>query len=190
MEHGMNCPHHADKDEACTCALTERTMHAAWRKRAEEAETRIAALEAQVKALTEERDSLQDAVDFLNTMNDEQDEWFTRIVNDHGGWHEDLPTGEAHIEEIIGNLKKDRDAQAEAVRNAGCFFCRDCDAVRCDTEILSKLRKIAEQAGKRQWWNVMVYIIELNGVALAAMREAVNANPIARAAVEGGKRED
>lgn len=137
MEHGMNCPHHADKDEACTCALTERTMHAAWRKRAEEAETRIAALEAQVKALTEERD-----------------------------------------------------AQAEAVRKEGCFFCRDCDAVRCDTEIMSKLRKIAEQAGKRQWWNVMVYIIELNGVALAEMHEAVNANPIARAAVEGGKRED
>ena len=57
MEHGMNCPHHADKDEACTCALTERTMHAAWRKRAEEAEARIAALESQVKALTEERDA-------------------------------------------------------------------------------------------------------------------------------------
>jgi len=65
MEHGMNCPHHADKDEACTCALTERTMHAAWRKRAEEAETRIAALEAQVKALTAERDAQAEAVRVL-----------------------------------------------------------------------------------------------------------------------------
>ena len=61
-DHGMNCPHHADKDEACTCALTERTMHAAWRKRAEEAETRISALEAQVKALTAERDAQAEAV--------------------------------------------------------------------------------------------------------------------------------
>lgn len=66
-DHGMNCPHHADKDEACTCALTERTMHAAWRKRAEEAETRIAALESQVKALTEERDAQAEAVRVLGT---------------------------------------------------------------------------------------------------------------------------
>ena len=65
MEHGMNCPHHADKDEACTCALTERTMHAAWRKRAEEAETRIAALEAQVKSLTADRDAQAEAVRVL-----------------------------------------------------------------------------------------------------------------------------
>lgn len=58
MEHGMNCPHHADKDEACTCAVTERTMHAAWRKRAEEAE-------AQAKALTAERDAQAEAVRVL-----------------------------------------------------------------------------------------------------------------------------
>lgn len=132
MEHGMNCPHHADKDEACTCALTERTMHAAWRKRAEEAETRIAALEAQVKALT-----------------------------------------------------ADRDAQAEAVRNAGCFFCRDCDAVRCEEGVASKLRKIAEQSGKRNWWNVVIYVIELHRMVLDAMRRDMN-NPIAAAAVKGG----
>jgi hypothetical protein len=56
--------------------------------------------------------------------------------------------------------------------------------VRCRPEITSKLRKIAEQSGKRQWWNVMVYIIELNGLALSYLREAVNTNPIARAAVE------
>lgn len=131
-DHGMNCPHLADKDEACTCALTERTMHAAWRKRAEEAETRIAALEAQVKALT-----------------------------------------------------ADRDAQAEAVRNAGCFFCRDCDAVRCEEGVASKLRKIAEQSGKRNWWNVVIYVIELHRMVLDAMRRDMN-NPIAAAAVKGG----
>jgi len=131
---------------------------------------RIAALEAQVKALTAERDSLQDAVDFLNTMNDEQNEWFTRIVNDHGGWHEDLPTGEAHIEEIIGNLKKDRDAQAEAVRVLG-HRVRSCE------HMLACYR-----VGRRP-----------SDVALDAARytaEAVDANAIARAAVEGGKRED
>jgi len=68
-------------------------------------------------------------------------------------------------------------ARIEALKeeHAAVCLCRDSDAARCDTEIMSKLRKIAEQAGKRQWWNVMVYIIELNGVALAAMREAVNA---------------
>jgi len=159
MEHGMNCPHHADKDEACTCALTERTMHAAWRKRAEEAETRIAALESQVKALTEERYSLQFAVDFLNTMNDELGEWFTRITDDHGGWHEDLPTGEAHIEEIIGNLKKERDAQAEAVRVLG------------------------EAVYETAW-----QVTDEGCDVLHNVSPAVMTNTIARAAVEGGSK--
>ena len=76
-------------------------------------------------------------------------------------------------------------AERDEARKSGCFFCQDCDAVRCRPEITSKLRKIAEQSGKRQWWNVMVYIIELNGLALSYLREAVNTNPIARAAVEG-----
>lgn len=65
MEHGMNCPHHADKDEACTCAVTERTMHAAWRKRAEEAEARIAALETALAAMTMDRDAQAEAVRVL-----------------------------------------------------------------------------------------------------------------------------
>jgi hypothetical protein len=50
LEHGMNCPHRTpNSDDDCTCGLrwrialqTEQTMHAAWRKRAEEAEAAIA----------------------------------------------------------------------------------------------------------------------------------------------------
>jgi len=126
---------------------------------------RIAALEAQVKALTEERDGLQDAVDFLNTMNDEQNEWFTRIVNDHGGWHEDLPTGEAHIEEIIGNLKKERDAQAEAVRVMG----KECKTFR---------NKYGDYPCTDDG----------DGCDVCTALADTDANPIARAAVEGGSK--
>lgn len=54
LTHGMNCPGTMnDMDQDCTCGLkwrielqTEQTMHAAWRKRAEEAETQLAALKA------------------------------------------------------------------------------------------------------------------------------------------------
>jgi len=55
--HGTNCAYRANPDEPCTCGVTERTereMHAAWRKRAEEAETALA-------AMTAERDGLRDA---------------------------------------------------------------------------------------------------------------------------------
>ena len=48
--HGTNCAYRADPDEPCTCGVTERTereMHAAWRKRAEEAETALAAMTAE-----------------------------------------------------------------------------------------------------------------------------------------------
>ena len=55
--HGMNCAHRSDSDEPCTCACryhaavdTERTMHAAWRKRAEEAERENADLRARLEA--------------------------------------------------------------------------------------------------------------------------------------------
>lgn len=47
--HGTNCAYRANPDEPCTCGVTERTereMHAAWRKRAEEAETALAAMTA------------------------------------------------------------------------------------------------------------------------------------------------
>lgn len=54
VAHGMNCPHLADKDEACTCAATERTMHAAWRKRAEEAENRIVELSLALAVMADE----------------------------------------------------------------------------------------------------------------------------------------
>lgn len=58
----------------------------------------------------------------------------------------------------------------EPIVRRPCFFCTDCDAVRCDHEVLSKLRHIAEQAGKRQWWNVLHTINELNRVALVSLR--------------------
>jgi len=56
--HGTNCAYRANPDEPCTCGVTERTereMHAAWRKRAEEAETALA-------AMTKERDDQAEAV--------------------------------------------------------------------------------------------------------------------------------
>lgn len=91
----------------------------------------------------------------------------------------------AALEAQVKTLTAERDAQAEAVRNAGCFFCRDCDAVRCEEGVASKLRKIAEQSGKRNWWNVVIYVIELHRMVLDAMRRDMN-NPIAAAAVKGG----
>ena len=59
--HGTNCAYRADPDEPCTCGVTERTereMHAAWRKRAEEAETALA-------AMTAERDARDVAIGVL-----------------------------------------------------------------------------------------------------------------------------
>lgn len=62
--HGMNCAHRSDSDEPCTCACryhaavdTERTMHAAWRKRAEEAERENADLRARLEAAEKDRDN-------------------------------------------------------------------------------------------------------------------------------------
>lgn len=61
--HGMNCAYRSDSDEPCTCACryhaavdTERTMHAAWRKRAEEAERENADLRARLDAAEQDRD--------------------------------------------------------------------------------------------------------------------------------------
>ena len=57
--HSRTCPVRGRplSDDDCTCGLkwhiqlrTEQEMHAAWRKRAEEAETREAALQARVEA--------------------------------------------------------------------------------------------------------------------------------------------
>jgi len=134
MEHGMNCPHHADKDEACTCALTERTMHAAWRKRAEEAEARIAALESQVKALTEERDAALKDFELLCSSD---------------------------LVSRVNILREERDAQAEAVRVLG------------------------EAVYETAW-----QVTDEGCDVLHNVSPAVMTNPIARAAVEGGKRED
>lgn len=51
MSHTISCPAHPGSDDDCTCGLvhrialaTEQEMHAAWRKRAEEAESELAAL--------------------------------------------------------------------------------------------------------------------------------------------------
>lgn len=92
----------------------------------------------------------------------------------------------AALESRLAAMTKDRDDQAEAVRNAGCFFCRDCDAVRCKAEITSNLRKIAAQSGKRNWWNVVIYVIELHRMVLDEMRRAMN-NPIAAAAKDAAQ---
>lgn len=56
LRHGMNCSGRAGDESGCTCGLlwrdqleTERTMHAAWRKRAEEAEAALAAQPAKAE---------------------------------------------------------------------------------------------------------------------------------------------
>ena len=136
---------------------------------------RIYFLETALAAMTAERDSLKDAVHFLNTMNDEQDEWFTRIADDHGGWHEDLPTGEAHIEEIIGNLKKERDARDVAIGVLGeevhvyRMHVGLCNAVNSRGWIV--LSRLQRGTVASNLWSDAV--------------RAVNANALARAAVEG-----
>jgi hypothetical protein len=84
------------------------------------------------------------------------------------------------LRSLLAAAEKTRDEQAEAV---GCFFCRDCDAVRCEPAVLSPLRHIAEQAGKRNWWNVLHTILELNKAAIRSMNRDIN-NPTAAAAVK------
>ena len=136
---------------------------------------RIYFLETALAAMTAERDSLKDAVHFLNTMNDEQDEWFTRIADDHGGWHEDLPTGEAHIEEIIGNLKKERDARDVAIGVLG-------EEVR----VYRMHVGLCNAVNSRGW--IVLSRLQRGTVASNLWSDAVravNANALARAAVEG-----
>jgi len=112
MEHGMNCPHHADKDEACTCALTERTMHAAWRKRAEEAETRIAALRAMEGGATMRR------YDKCRMVGEDGG---VMVETDNGAWCLSVEADAriAALEAQVKALTADRNAQAEAVRALG-----------------------------------------------------------------------
>lgn len=153
---------------------------------------RIYFLETALAAMTAERDSLKDAVHFLNTMNDEQDEWFTRIADDHGGWHEDLPTGEAHIEEIIGNLKKERDARDVAIGVLGQAIANvksTTDWPELTNTMQAGLFCGVEDRDLRDRYDGARYGYE---DALERCEEfirnavsAVDANPIARAAVEG-----
>ena len=136
---------------------------------------RIYFLETALAAMTAERDSLKDAVHFLNTMNDEQDEWFTRIADDHGGWHEDLPTGEAHIEESIGKLKEERDARDVAIGVLG-------EEVR----VYRMHVGLCNAVNSRGW--IVLSRLQRGTVASNLWSDAVravNANALARAAVEG-----
>jgi len=73
--HGMNCAHRSDSDEPCTCACryhaavdTERTMHAAWRKRAEEAEIENADLRAKLAAATKTLGEAGDEISHLSML--------------------------------------------------------------------------------------------------------------------------
>lgn len=72
--HARSCPNvglpHTD---GCTCGLkqrialsTEKTMHAAWRKRAEEAEAQVASLTARLAEAEAERDKFQGALECSN----------------------------------------------------------------------------------------------------------------------------
>ncbi len=93
----------------------------------------------------------------------------------------------AEVADLRAKLAAAEKARDEAV---GCFFCRDCDAVRCEPAVLSPLRHIAEQAGKRNWWNVLHTILEINKAAIQAMNRDIN-NRTAAAAVKevGGARD-
>lgn len=70
-KHGMNCGWYGSYGDAgCTCSLkwrvalsTERTMHSAWRKRAEEAEAALRSSAVGAGA----REALQDAHAFIST---------------------------------------------------------------------------------------------------------------------------
>ncbi len=70
-------------------------------------------------------------------------------------------------------------------RTAGCAFCADCDATRTDPGIRQLLFKIAEQAGKRNWWNAMTYIGQLYTRALGHMHEDINAALAAKGVSNG-----
>ena len=142
MEHGMNCPHHADKDEACTCALTERTMQAAWRKRAEEAEARIAALESQVKALTEERDQAR---------REHADAQHRYTVAMHDISTACAGTAARSACEVVELWRKERDAQAEAVRVLmAAAHPNSSGRVVCSSDLTT--HQIAEAQSRGRWF--------------------------------------
>lgn len=68
LQHGMNCAGLIlGQEDECTCGLrwrielaTEQEMHAAWRKRAEEAELREGSLQIRIDNAIAELDSLAD----------------------------------------------------------------------------------------------------------------------------------
>ena len=90
MDHATDCPAHPG-DAACKCSVsmmrrkvwtalqaahsTEQSMHKAWRKRAEEAEIRIAALEAE---LAQARAECERLLEVLMQMIELAEYWFTR----------------------------------------------------------------------------------------------------------------
>lgn len=207
MEHGMNCPHHADKDEACTCALTERTMHAAWRKRAEEAEARIAALESQVKALTDGKPAACDPMKCNPTClrcgdtpscGDGSWSWMDgvhrhrcRDLHPQCG-HDRVPCEKHQPGELIALLRDEvkalritRDAKNAEVDRLTAERDAQAEAVRVLGEECREWRKIkwTPEAFSRF---ACVYRRHGTDDALDMTARATEANPIARAAVEKG----
>ena len=70
LTHSRTCSAGYDLDSDCTCGLdyrvqlqTSQTLHAAWIKRASEAEQQVAALEAQLAAMTVDRNLWQESHD-------------------------------------------------------------------------------------------------------------------------------
>lgn len=83
LRHGMNCGAYPGSDEFCTCGLEYRIAlragHAAWRKRAEDAEALLArALETFKLADKERLQAVHDA-------NDEAEKW--KSEGDMYGWN-------------------------------------------------------------------------------------------------------
>lgn len=89
MSHTISCPAHPGSDDDCTCGLvhrialaTEQEMHAAWRKRAEEAESELAALR-EAAGRVEELEKALRAVEKYSQLGIDNDEAVKCDATDH-----------------------------------------------------------------------------------------------------------
>lgn len=165
--HGMNCAHRSDSDEPCTCACrhhaavdTERTMHAAWRKRAEQAERENADLRARLAAVTKDRD---------NELADN-----TGLALKIAAVSEELDNFKALASRETSRrleAEKARDEQAEAVRVLAEACGNLSGLVHCETWCDAR-RGGHCKCGNEQDHAAIVDGINNNPTAAAAVKEA------------------
>ncbi len=198
--HGMNCAYRSDSDELCTCACryhaavdTERTMHAAWRKRAEEAEAENAELRARLAgtkmfplqssyskttphptmipwavadkayAVYRGRYGAQQTLERLA----ERGGFSAGEMDDfYPGWREEV----ALVTELRAKLaaaEKSRDEQAEAVRVLGAALAA-CNELRKKERTMT----YTTYATKASAFGPLWYAVTNNPTAAAAVKEA------------------